>query len=64
MLYNGHLEIAETFFRNRPNHSETLIEKPPYNGKFYSGHFVIADTFLEYCANILDKIYLLIADTL
>ena len=32
MLYNGHLVIADTFLRNRPNHGQTLIEKPLYSG--------------------------------
>ena len=37
MLYNGHLAIADTFSMNRPNHGQTLIEKPLYSGHFYSG---------------------------
>ena len=39
MLYNGHLVIADTFLRDRPNHGQSLIEKPLYSGYFYSGHF-------------------------
>ena len=39
MLYNEHLVIAETFLRKRPDHGQTLIEKPLSNGHFYSGHF-------------------------
>ena len=39
MLYNGHLVIAETFLSNRPNHGQTLIEKPLCNGHFYSENF-------------------------
>ena len=38
MLYDRHL-VADTFLRNRPNHGQTLIEKPLYSGHFYSGHF-------------------------
>ena len=37
MLYNGHVLVAHTL-RNRPNHSQTLKEKPLYSGHFYSGH--------------------------
>ena len=40
MLYNGHLVIADTFSRNRPNHGQTLIGKPLYSGHFYSGHLL------------------------
>ena len=42
MLYNGHVAIADTFLRNRPNHGQTLIEKPVYSGHSYSGHFFLA----------------------
>ena len=37
MLYNGHVLVAHTL-RNRPNHGQTLKEKPLYSGHFYSGH--------------------------
>ena len=40
MLNNGHLVIADNFLRNRPNHGQTLTEKPPYKGHFYSGHLL------------------------
>ena len=40
MLYNGHLVIADTVLRNRPNRCQTLIEKPLYSGHFYSGHLL------------------------
>ena len=40
MLYNGHLAIADAFPRNRPNHGQTLIEKPRYSGHFYSGRLL------------------------
>ena len=40
MLYNGHLVIADTVLRNRPNRGQTLIEKPLYRGHFYSGHLL------------------------
>ena len=40
MLYNGHLVIADTFLRNRPNHGQSLIDKPLYNGHFYGGHLL------------------------
>ena len=39
MLYDRHL-VADTFLRNRPNHGQTLIEKPLYSGHFYSGHLL------------------------
>ena len=32
IVYNGHLVIADTFLRNRPNHAQTLIEKSLYSG--------------------------------
>ena len=32
MLYNKRLVIAVTFLNNRPNHGQTLIEKPLYSG--------------------------------
>ena len=38
MLYNGHLVMADTFLRNRPNHGQTLIENPLYKEHFYSRH--------------------------
>ena len=37
MFYNGNLVTADTFLRNRPNHGQTLTEKP-----LYSGHFFLA----------------------
>ena len=40
MLYSGHLVIADTFLRNRPNNGQTLIEKPLYKGHFYSGNLL------------------------
>ena len=40
MLCNGHLEIMDTFLRNRPNYGQTLIEKPLYSGQFYSGNLL------------------------
>ena len=55
MLYNGHLVIAGTFLRNRPNHGQTLKEKTLYT-------FAVADTSFEHRVNILGKIYLLIVD--
>ena len=42
MVYNGHPVIADTFLKNRPNHGQTLIEKPLYSEHFYSGHFFCA----------------------
>ena len=30
--------IVDTFLRNRPNLGQTLIEKRPCSGHFYSGH--------------------------
>ena len=54
-LHSEHLVIVDTFQLNRPNHGQTLIEKPLYSGQFiadncYSGHkfkpnyLFIADT--------------------
>ena len=41
MLYNGHLAVADTVLRNRPNHGQTLREKP-----------LVADTFIaDICYN-------------
>ena len=40
MLYSGHLVIADTFLRDRPNRSQTRLEKPLYSGHFYSGHLL------------------------
>ena len=40
MLYNGHLVMADTFLRNRPNHGQTLMEKPLHSEHFYSGHLL------------------------
>ena len=40
MLYNGHVVIADTFLRNRPNHGQTLKEKPLNIGHFYSGYLL------------------------
>ena len=40
MLYNEHLVIADPFPRNRPNHAQTLIEKPLYSGHFYSKYLL------------------------
>ena len=42
MVYNGHPVIADTFLKNRPNHGQTLIEKPLYSEHFCSGHFFCA----------------------
>ena len=58
MLYNGHLVIADTFLRNRPDHGQTLIGKPLYSGHFYSGH-LLQRTFFEHRLSILGKIFLL-----
>ena len=49
MLYNGHVAIADTVLRKRPNHGQTLKEKSLYSRHFYSGHF------FEHCVNILGK---------
>ena len=40
MLYSGHLVIADTFLRDRPNHGQILLEKFLYSGYFYSGHLL------------------------
>ena len=40
MLYNGHLVMADTFLRNRPNHGQTLMEKSLHSEHFYSGHLL------------------------
>ena len=53
MLYNGHLVIADTFLRDRPNRGQTLLEKPLHNGHSF-----------EHLVNILGKNYLLIVDIL
>ena len=37
MLYTGHLAIADTFQRKRPNHGQTLIKNTAYI--CYGGHF-------------------------
>ena len=60
MLYNGHVVIADTFLKNRPNHGQTLIENSLYSGHFYSGHLF----FFEHQVNIMGKTYLLIAASL
>ena len=40
MLYSGHLLIPGTFSWNRPNHSQTLIEKPLYSGHLCGGQLL------------------------
>ena len=40
MLYEGHLVIADSFLRSRLSHRQTIIEKPLYSGRFYSGHLL------------------------
>ena len=50
MLYSRHLVIADTFYRIRPKHRQTLTEKPAY-----SGHLVIADTLFWNRMNISPK---------
>ena len=47
MLYNGHLVIADTFLKNRPNHGQTLMKKPLYSGHFYSEHLLKRTLFLS-----------------
>ena len=42
MLYSGSLVIADTFKWNRPNHGQTLVEKPLYSRHAYSGHNFLA----------------------
>ena len=49
--------MPDTLLRNRPNHSQTLIEK-----SLYSGHLLKRALF-EHRVNILGKIFFLIAET-
>ena len=63
--YNGHLVMADTSLRKRPNRGQTVTEKPLFSGHIYSGHLLYkVGTAFEHRWNILDKIFLLIADTL
>ena len=47
MLYEGHLVIADSFLRSRLSHRQTIIEKPLYSGRFYSGHLLNWTLFLS-----------------